>query len=76
LIAYGKARGGGNDSLSSQDERIMDTFSPEFNAYWRADGEPEKRGGDAPSTDSTLSPSQQVALEELVERVSAARSIV
>ena len=54
----------------------MDTFSPEFNAYWRAAGEPEKRGVDAPSTDSTLSPSQQVALEELVERVSAARSIV
>ncbi len=54
----------------------MDTFSPEFNAYWRAEAEPEKRSVDVPPTDSTLSTSQQVALEELAERVSAARSIV
>jgi hypothetical protein len=54
----------------------MDTFSPEFNAYWRADTEPEKRSVEIPSADATLSASQQVALEELVERVTAARSIV
>ena len=54
----------------------MDTFSPEFNAYWRAETEPEKPVVQAPGTDATLSASQQVALEELAERVTAARSIV
>ena len=57
-------------------ECIMDTFSPEFNAYWRADDEPEKRSVAALPVDAVLSASQQVALEELVERVAAARSIV
>jgi hypothetical protein len=54
----------------------MDTFSPEFNAYWHPDAQPERRSVDATLTDVTLSPSQQVELEELAERVSAARSIV
>ncbi len=54
----------------------MDTFSPEFNAYWRAETEPAKPAVQVPATDATLSASQQVALEELAERVTAARSIV
>jgi len=56
----------------------MDTFSPEFSAYWQ--GEPdeagERHGVDRASTREALSPSQQVALEELAERVYAARSVV
>ena len=56
----------------------MDTFSPEFSAYWQAGPEaagerPDAAGGSGPEP---LSTSQQVALEELVERVSAARSVV
>ena len=55
----------------------MNAFSPEFSAYWLneplAAGEREG-GGLAPR--EALTPSQQVALEELVERVNAARSIV
>ncbi len=54
----------------------MPAFSPEFSAYWLAEptvaGERE-RVDIAPK--EALSPSQQVALEELVERVNAARSI-
>jgi hypothetical protein len=57
---------------------IMDTFSPEFSAYWQ--GEPgeagERHGVDCVATRESLSPSQQVALEELAERVYAARSVV
>jgi hypothetical protein len=55
----------------------METFSPEFAAMWLTDSKPQ-----APSTAGTsegshsLSPSQQVALEELAERVSAARSVL
>ena len=53
----------------------MDTFSPEFSAYWQSERElaGERRGGESAQT---LSPSQQVALEELAERVNAARSVV
>jgi hypothetical protein len=58
-------------------ERYMNAFSPEFSAYWL--DEPAV-AGERESLDSAakkaLSPSQQVALEELVERVNAARSIV
>jgi hypothetical protein len=53
----------------------MDTFSPEFTAYWQ----PSEAAGevrDAGSGSESLSASQQVALEELAERVSAARSVV
>ncbi|MGH8799932.1 MAG: hypothetical protein ACREX7_06795 [Casimicrobiaceae bacterium] len=54
----------------------MDTFAPEFSAYWLA--EPD-RPGDSDRVDHgakpALSPSQQLALEELAERVNAARSI-
>jgi hypothetical protein len=52
-------------------------FSPEFSQHWIAD---QERGLDAASSDSrdddVLSPSQQEALEALVDRVNAARTIV
>jgi hypothetical protein len=54
----------------------MDTFSPEFSAYWLA--EPEQAGerhGTEPARQA-VSPSQQRALEDLAERVNAARSVV
>ena len=53
----------------------MDTFSPEFSAYWQSERElaGKRHGGESAQT---LSPSQQVALEELAERVNAARSVV
>jgi hypothetical protein len=56
----------------------MDTFSPEFSAYWQSERElaGERHGSESASGRQTLSPSQQVALEELAERVNAARSIV
>ena len=53
----------------------MDSFSPEFAQHWLAgqSGAADERfGGDH---DDALSPAQQEALEELVERVSAARSV-
>jgi hypothetical protein len=56
----------------------MDTFSPEFTAYWGA--EPGQVGArqakESTSSPQVLSPSQKIALEELVERVNAARSVV
>jgi hypothetical protein len=54
----------------------METYTPEFGAFWLGDPEP---GGERPGAESGrdgLSPSQQVALEELAERVNAARSVV
>ena len=56
----------------------MDTFSPEFSGYWQSEREltGERHGSESASGRQTLSPSQQVALEELVERVNAARSVV
>ncbi len=53
----------------------MDTFSPEFAQHWLATqgtATDEPAGG---ARDELLSPAQREALEELVERVSAARSI-
>jgi hypothetical protein len=60
------------------DEATMTTFCPEFSAYWL--GLPES-GGERQGVESVpkgqeLSPAQQVALEELAERVNAARSVV
>ena len=55
----------------------MDTFSPEFTAYWLA--EPAERAEhptDSASNRSSPSTSQQIALEELAERVYAARSVI
>ena len=56
----------------------MDTYSPEFSAYWQPGPEEAGEARDAAggSGSESLSASQQVALEELVERVSAARSVV
>ena len=55
----------------------MDAFSPEFTAYWLAEpAEALARQTDGASNDNTLSTSQQVALEELAERVNAARRVV
>ncbi|HEY1459385.1 MAG TPA: hypothetical protein VGH59_04940 [Casimicrobiaceae bacterium] len=51
----------------------MEKFSPEFNALWRAEQD-AKDARDAAAKDDALS-SQEVALEELAERVNAARSI-
>ncbi len=55
----------------------MDAFSPEFTAYWLAEQAeaPMHLSGSA-ADDSTLSTSQQVALEELADRVNAARRVV
>lgn len=56
----------------------MNAFCPEFSAFWLAVPEPDgdRRGSEAAAADQALSPAQQVALEELVERVNAARSVI
>jgi hypothetical protein len=55
----------------------MESFSPEFTAYWLAEpAEPVEYVSDVGDRESALSTSQQVALEELAERVSAARRVV
>jgi hypothetical protein len=55
----------------------MDTFSPEFSAFWLEEsGQAQPVERRATRNDEGLSPSQQVALEELAERVNAARSVI
>jgi len=56
----------------------MESFTPEFAAYWRTEAEEGTHGAPAEPREppSRLSPSQQLALEELAERVSAARSVI
>ena len=57
----------------------MSTFSPEFSAFWLEESEqvqPVGRRATEQTANEDLSPSQQVALEELVERVTAARSVI
>jgi len=56
----------------------MDRYTPEFTAFWLGDPEPssERQSAEGSSGHQGLSPSQQVALEELAERVNAARSVV
>jgi hypothetical protein len=55
----------------------MDTYWPEFSAYWQNELSPAPaRDNAAASSKQSLSASQELALEELAERVSAARSIV
>jgi hypothetical protein len=55
----------------------MEPFSPEFTAYWLAEpAEASAQASDGAAHESMLSTSQQVALEELAERVSAARKVV
>lgn len=55
----------------------MDKYSPEFSAYWQSETStaPGADIGDV-GAKQALSTAQELALEELVERVSAARSIV
>jgi len=56
----------------------MDTFSPEFSSFWlgNAESPAERPRVDSVSGQEGLSPAQQVALEELCERVNAARSVL
>ncbi len=56
----------------------MSAFCPEFSAYWLSENEPVagRENVDSAPRENRLSPAQQVALEELVERVNAARSVV
>ena len=55
----------------------MDAFSPEFTAYWlAAPADTAEHPADDASDDRSLTTSQQVALEELAERVCAARRVV
>ncbi len=53
----------------------MDTFAPEFAHYWLDSqaGESDVTNGEFGALDT---PTQQAALVELAERVSAARSVV
>jgi hypothetical protein len=55
----------------------MDRLAPEFAAHWLA--EPDRSGepdGIDHGPKQSLSPTQQVALEELADRVNAARCVV
>jgi len=56
----------------------METYTPEFTAFWLSASEPasERRGTEGASSHQALSPLQQLALEELAERVNAARSVL
>jgi hypothetical protein len=55
----------------------VDRFSSEFSGLWLSDADRgEQPRIDATVRDEALSPAQQVALEELAERVNAARSVV
>ena len=55
----------------------MDKYSPEFAAYWESEASPASgRDHGEASTKQALSTSQERALEELADRISAARSIV
>jgi hypothetical protein len=55
----------------------MDKFSPEFSALWEnvASPAPGREAVEAAAKES-LSSSQERALQELAERVSAARSVI
>jgi hypothetical protein len=54
----------------------MDAFAPEFSAFWLEPADFEFAPAvEAAQREEPLSPLQQVALEELVERVNAARSV-
>jgi hypothetical protein len=53
-------------------EAAMDTFAPEFSKFWL----PEASGSRTDSRADDDKGAQQAALEELAERVNAARSVV
>jgi hypothetical protein len=61
------------DSLRRLD--IMNAFSPEFAQLWVAARSARAEAAAADGSDETLTPTQQEALDELAERVSAARSV-
>ncbi len=50
-------------------------YSPEFAPQWVADHEMADEPRVVPRDDNSLSPAQQEALDALVDRVNAARSI-
>jgi len=52
----------------------MDTFAPEFSQFWRPDAGSATSSALTAQRDDTGA--QKAALEELAERVSAARSVV
>ncbi len=60
---------------TSSDSSIMDAFSPEFAQHWFAGQELPTDECGGRRGDDLLSPAQQEALEELAERVNAARSV-
>lgn len=67
---------GGNDAVASA-EAVMDTFAPEFSRFWLpvAEHDDDRHDGREARRDEEARRQQQ-ALEELAERVTAARSIV
>lgn len=55
----------------------MDTFSPEFSEFWLPrTAEPRGRDVAEPATKGSQQTSQEDALEELAERINAARSVI
>jgi len=55
----------------------METFAPDFAQFWIADQARDSRGAMSRcADDEPVSPSQKEALDALVERINAARSIV
>lgn len=55
----------------------METFTPEFAAFWRSEAEENTQRAVAEPRESTTSlSSQRMALEELEERITAARSVI
>jgi hypothetical protein len=64
-----------NEGTYLQPRLAMDTFAPEFAHYW-LDG--QRGDADVPNGEfgALDTPTQQAALIELAERVSAARSVV
>ena len=65
-----------NQEPTRTDVSIMDAFSPEFAQHWLAGQEsPSDERVGRRRGDDLLSPAQQEALEELAERVNAARSV-
>jgi hypothetical protein len=64
----------GDCESSEADEAIMDSFAPEYFRYWLPARESEERAlADRRDEDARQ---QQEALEQLAERVTAARSII
>jgi hypothetical protein len=54
----------------------VEPFSPEFAAFWLTGADAVELGDADVAASPSLSPSQQMALEELAERVTAARSVL